>query len=147
MATPTRPVADGDQGLHRSARLALALAWATALYTCVLVYGTHHPRPERLIGTGAGVPSDKSLHVAAYTVLAALAAAWLWAAGRWTPRGLVGLIAALALFAAVDEITQPLFSRHADPLDWLADGRGMALGIGAIALTRLVLRLSSERST
>lgn len=33
----------------------------------------------------------------------------------------------LAVYAAADELLQPYFRRHADPLDWLADVAGVLL--------------------
>jgi VanZ family protein len=45
-----------------------------------------------------------------------------------------GLAVGLVLFAAVDEATQPFFSRFADWLDWVGDCAGIALGIGAVAV-------------
>ena len=43
------------------------------------------------------------------------------------------LVAFLAAFAVVVEATQPLFSRHADPLDWGFDCIG--LSVGAVVVT------------
>jgi VanZ family protein len=106
---------------------------ATAAYVCVLVYATHHPRPQELIGAGPGVPSDKSLHFIAYFVLGVLASATLAAWRRWTLGDVVGLALGLLLFAAADEITQPLFGRFADVADWFADCRGVLAGILAMA--------------
>jgi VanZ family protein len=34
-------------------------------------------------------------------------------------------VAVFAVYAAADELTQPLFRRHADPLDWVADMAGV----------------------
>lgn len=48
-----------------------------------------------------------------------------WAARRrW-----LGLLAILGVYAALDELTQPLFARDAELLDWLADIGGSALGL------------------
>jgi VanZ family protein len=113
--------------------LARLLAWATAGYVCVLVYATHHPRPQELIGEGPGTPSDKSLHLCAYFVLGGLAAATLAAWRRWGARTAAVLTAGLFVFGAVDEITQPLFGRYADVVDWFADCAGGFAGVLAIA--------------
>jgi VanZ family protein len=107
------------------------LAAATAAYAVVLVAATHYPKPEEFLGPNA--PSDKLLHFMAYGVLGLLAAATLWAYGRWTPRSPLKLLAALALAAIVDEVTQPLCSRAAEPLDWVFDVIGLAIGIAVIA--------------
>jgi VanZ family protein len=107
------------------------LAAATAAYSVVLVAATHYPKPEEFLGPNA--PSDKLLHFMAYGVLGLLAAATLLAYGRWNPRSSLKLLVALALAAIVDEATQPLCSRAADPLDWVFDVIGLAIGIALIA--------------
>jgi hypothetical protein len=61
-------------------------------------------------------------------------------AGRWTPRQVAGLAAGLAAFAAVDEITQPLFSRALERLDWVYDCLGIALGLAVVATMCAVVR-------
>jgi VanZ family protein len=114
--------------------LQAALPWGTAAYTVLLVCATHYPRPQEILGTGPGVPSDKTMHVVAYFLLAGLAAATLATRGRWTVARVAGLAVGLVLFAAVDEATQPFFSRFADWLDWVGDCAGIALGIGAVAV-------------
>ena len=40
----------------------------------------------------------------------------------------------LAVFAALDEVTQPWFGRAVDGFDWLADLAGLAVGIGVVVL-------------
>jgi VanZ family protein len=107
------------------------LAAATAAYSVVLVAATHYPKPEEFLGPNA--PSDKLLHFVAYGILGLLAAATLLAYGCWTPRSPLKLLVALALAAIVDEATQPLCSRAADPLDWVFDVIGLAIGIALIA--------------
>jgi len=102
----------------------------TAAYTAVLVFMTHYPKPEELVGQK--LPSDKLLHFIAYGVLGFLAALVLRARGRLVGRLTPLLGAGLALFAVLDEATQPLFRRAADPLDWVYDLIGIALGIGAV---------------
>lgn len=47
----------------------------------------------------------------------------------------------LSLFAAVDEITQPIFGRHADGVDWAFDQMGLVAGIGAATLGVILLRV------
>jgi len=118
------------------------LAAATAGYTGVLLFMTHHPRPHALIGPHA--PSDKTLHVWAYGVLALLAAATLAAWGRWRPRPVAGLAGGLAAFGVFDELTQPLpwFRRTSDPVDWLYDCVGIGLGLALIAAGVAVARMA-----
>lgn len=122
------------------------LAAATVGYTGVLVWATHHPKPERIVGTNP--PSDKLLHVAAYAVLGTLVALTLGAAGRLSLRSGLAVAAGLAAFAALDEATQPLpwFRRSADPLDWVFDVAGVALGLAAGAVAaRAVQSLAGRR--
>jgi VanZ family protein len=116
------------------------LAAATVGYTLVLVFATHYPNPQALVGRNP--PSDKILHLAAYGVLGFLVTATLGAAGRSSARTLLTTGAALAVFGVLDEATQPLpwFRRHADPLDWVFDCAGIAGGIVAGATILAVVR-------
>jgi VanZ family protein len=41
----------------------------------------------------------------------------------------------MAVFAMLDEITQPMFSRSAEPLDWVYDCIGIVIGIAIVAIT------------
>lgn len=107
------------------------LAVGTAAYAVLLVAATHYPKPEEFLGPNA--PSDKLLHFMAYGILGLLAAATLFAYGRWTPQSGLRLFTLLALAAIMDEATQPLCYRAAEPLDWVFDVIGLALGIAVIA--------------
>jgi VanZ family protein len=117
-------------------RLARLLAALTAAYTVVLVLATHYPRPEQFLG--ANPPSDKALHFMAYGALALLAGGTLALARRWSAARAVGLAGLLAVFAVLDEITQPLFSRAAEPLDWVFDCVGIGIGLAVVAAVRMV---------
>ena len=122
-------------------RLARPLAAVTAAYTLVLVFATHYPRPEELLGPNP--PSDKTLHFVAYGLLGLFVAATLAAAGRWSRASAGWLLVALSAFAALDEATQPLFGRSAEPLDWVYDVIGVATGIAVVALARTWLKSRS----
>ena len=123
---------------RRTTRL---LAAATGAYLLLLVVATHVPKPEDLLGDLPRT-SDKLLHLLAYAVLAALAAATLASAGRWQTAPITRLALALAAFGIVDEITQPLCGRTAEPLDWVADCLGIACGIAVVgALVSSLVRL------
>lgn len=138
------PGASGVAPHRRASRLA---AGATLAYTLVLVYATHHPRPHELVGDSP--PSDKTLHLWAYTVLGLLAGATLALSGGWRHRRVAWLAAGLALFAALDEATQPLpwFGRFADPVDWLYDCLGIAVGLALVGLlVAIVARRARTRS-
>jgi VanZ family protein len=109
-----------------------------AAYACILVYATHHPQPAELVGPNA--PGDKSLHLIAYTLLGGAVAVAIASRGGWTWRSGAALLVPLALFAAVDEITQPIFGRHADSVDWAFDEVGLLIGIGAVTLAVIFVR-------
>lgn len=124
--------------------LAGLLTTATLAYTAFLLFATHHPRPEDLLGPNP--PSDKTLHFLAYAVLAmfAVATRLTVAGGSW--RGIAVLAVALACFAGIDELTQPLFRRDAEPLDWVFDCVGILLGVAAmVPLEAVVRRLAGGR--
>lgn len=123
-------------------RLLRPLAALTGAYTGLLVFATHYPKPEQLLGPNA--PSDKTLHFLAYGALGLLAAALVAVSGRWSPRGLAVTAAGLAVFAAIDEVTQPWFGRAAEPLDWVYDLLGLAAGIAVIVALNALLRPSRE---
>jgi VanZ family protein len=124
-------------------RLAKPLAACTAAYTVVLVAATHYPNPQELLEYNSLVQSDKTLHFIAYGILGLLVGATLASAGRHTLRTLALALLALALFAAVDEATQPLFGRYADVLDWGYDCIGL---VGGIALATTVIGCFSRTS-
>jgi VanZ family protein len=124
------PVAASDSGRP----LARPLAALSAAYGLVLLLATHYPKPEDLLGPDP--PSDKMLHFLAYGLLGLLAAAALAAAGRWSPGSVASLAVGLAIFAALDELTQPAFGRTAEPLDWVWDLIGLAVGIALVAAAR-----------
>jgi VanZ family protein len=126
-------------------------AVVTAAYAVVLVYATHHPQPDDLL-PGISSIYDKLLHVAAYGVLGCLATATLFAWGQ-APRAATRpgpfviwpWFVTLALFAACDEATQPFFRRAADPLDWVADCLGLAVGMLAAGLAAAAVRRAASR--
>lgn len=116
---------------------------ATFLYAVFLVVATHHPRPSELLGHR--LPGDKTLHVAAYTMLGLLVAAVAAARGGWSMRQAVVIIGGLALFGAADEITQPWFGRDGDPLDWVCDCLGIVAGVLVIAAAVAFVRWRRRR--
>ena len=86
-----------------------------------------------IAGVGASVANGSGkVNFVAYAVLAALATATWLTARRTASRGIAALAIALCGFGAIDEITQPFFRRHADPLDWVYDCIGIAIGIAAV---------------
>lgn len=114
-----------------------AMTWRYASLTVLVIYwlalaiATHLPRaPELPLEQG-----DKFLHVAAFAVLATLAAT-CWSA--WRPPMRTGhflmLAAILIAYAALDEVTQVPVGRKADVADWMADVVGILIGIGAFGI-------------
>lgn len=124
-------------------RLARLLAAFTGGYTAFLVLATHYPRPEEFLGPNP--PPDKLLHFIAYGGLAVLAAGTVALARHWSARRAAGLAGLLAAFAAVDEITQPLFSRASERMDWVFDCVGIVGGLVAVAVAVAVVRLVRRR--
>lgn len=118
--------------------LARLLALVTGGYTLFLVLATHYPRPEEFLGPNP--PPDKLLHFVAYGGLAVLAAGTVALARHWSARRAAGLAGMLAAFAAVDEITQPLFSRASERMDWVFDCVGILGGIAIVAAAVTLVR-------
>ena len=110
----------------------------TLLYALILEIATHWPYDPtsylRMVLRTQQPPSDKILHFIAYAILAAL----LWACVRLRaatlPRATAWVIAIIAVWAAVDEATQPFFYRAAERLDWVYDMGGAALGCAVAVL-------------
>jgi VanZ family protein len=119
------------------------LAVMAVAYAVTLVLATHYPKPEQLLGRYGH--ADKLLHFVAYFLLAVFVAAAVWGAGRWSRRAALIVAIALAAFGAVDEMTQPLFGRTADMLDWAADCAGIAVGILLVAITSSAWGRGSRR--
>lgn len=107
------------------------LAVATGAYTAILLFATHHPKPGDLVGDL--VHRDKMLHITAYGLLGLLVAATIATAGRFSPRAVAFAVVSLLAFAAIDEVTQPLFGRSTEMLDWACDSAGIAAGFAAVA--------------
>jgi VanZ family protein len=81
------------------------------------------PGPEPLIGF------DKIVHFVGFAILAWLLMNWLTRRHRfWRAAG--ATLVTCAVYGVVDEVTQPIFARTADPMDWVADMIGTVVGIG-----------------
>ena len=101
------------------------------LWAGVILTATSIPSVPAPPTTGA----DKLGHLAMYAVFGFLA---LRAAWDGLPRTAATTLAALALFAAVDEWHQRFIpTRSAEVADWVADVTGATLGIGAFAVLKL----------
>lgn len=102
--------------------------------------GTHVPAGD-LPRVGA---SDKTLHAAAYFVLAGCFWAVLALRGAVRKPRAALVLCCLLIYAAIDEATQPLVHRHASALDWLADAVGVAAAV-TVAETIAFLRRRAAR--
>jgi VanZ family protein len=113
------------------------------VYWLTLITATHIPRVPEPLGFR---PSDKVVHLLAYAVFGALAGlAWSL---RWglSWRAALGLWLLLAAHGILDEVTQPIFGRHADVLDWYADMLGAAVGLAMVGAARQCwLRMRTQR--
>ncbi|MEO2042818.1 MAG: VanZ family protein [Pirellulales bacterium] len=106
--------------------LVFTLLFVFVLYSVSLVVATHLPRVPQLV-RGPGV--DKWLHLVAYGCQSILAMSVLYFTNRLVLKNVVLLVAILATFGAIDELTQPMFSRQAELLDWVADCVGIVFGV------------------
>lgn len=102
------------------------------IYAAILVSATHYPKPQDLLG--ANPPSDKLLHLIAYGLLGVVTAAAASVRGGWNGSRLTLCVLVLAVFAALDEVTQPLFGRAVEFADWVADLAGLAIGVAAVVV-------------
>ena len=128
-----------DLSIHRKRRsLGITMLFVFVLYSILLVVATHLPRvPTFVRGPGA----DKWLHFAAYGCQTALAMSVFHFTNRLVLKNVIVLIILLATFGAIDELTQPLFSRQAELLDWVADCVGIVFGV---CLAWLVVYIRGE---
>ena len=86
---------------------------------------THVPQPR----LPYLVASDKVLHFAGFLLLSSLLLLTVAAFGAARTRRVVMVIFTVMVYAALDEITQPLTGRHASVLDWAADVAGALAGV------------------
>ncbi len=106
-----------------------SLMTAVCVYGVILIAATHWPRLDAPRIWSPLFPPDKTLHIVAYAVLATLTMiAFVVCPGGFRPR-IWHVLLALAGFALIDEITQPLVGRAAEPLDFVADLAGIVVGI------------------
>lgn len=95
----------------------------------VLMLMTHWPTVPSL-GLAAGrLPIDKAVHFVLYGVFGALVGITNYfhpLSFRWP---VTRLFFALMMFAAIDELSQPFFTRNCDLRDWIADIAGAAFGL------------------
>jgi VanZ family protein len=105
-----------------------------ALWTCAFA-ATHAPKGT-LPSTGL---SDPTLHFFGYLVLSGVLLLSAASYGLGRLKGAMAVICTTMIYAAFDEITQPLVNRQASIGDWLADVAGAAAGVGVLEIILLVL--------
>lgn len=125
------------EGALPALRWCRALGPLLAVYWLVMFAATHLPQaamPQTTLG-------DKTEHFIAYGVLGFLLATWLALAKPRVRHPMIIALAITLIYAAVDELTQPIVNRHADLRDWLADAIGAALGVLAASLLLYAQRM------
>jgi VanZ family protein len=107
-----------------------------AAFVLVLLTATHLP-PNSLLLLPEGHNIDKLYHFTAYSILAGLlATAWQLSTGILTARHLRWVWCAVAIFGALDELTQIVVNRDCSIWDWTADAVGAAVGLLAFVWLR-----------
>ncbi|GJQ26808.1 MAG: hypothetical protein HBSAPP02_18400 [Phycisphaerae bacterium] len=105
----------------------------TALCVCLFVGAfvmSHTPPPPP---PSRPPINDKVMHFTGF-VLLGMVTIWrgLDAGRRYPLRGALGWLLLLALYAAFDELTQPIMGRSCELFDWVADVGGAIAGITII---------------
>ena len=113
------------------------LAACVLLWICAFVI-THVPAPAM-----PALPADDAtLHAVGFFALTAVFVLTLAAYGRPRARRIAIAVVTMAVYGALDELTQPLVNRYAAWSDWLADLIG---AIAAVAATEALLALRTRR--
>ena len=84
--------------------------------------------------------SDRTLHAVGYFLLGGLFLVTLIVRGVGRVRRVGIAFAVFCVYAALDEITQPLVSRHASFQDWLADVIGVVAAVIVFELAAALLK-------
>ena len=98
------------------------------------------------LGLAAGrLPIDKAAHFVLYAVFGVLVGITNYfqpLSFRWPA---THLFFALTIFAAIDELSQPFFTRNCDLRDWMADIVGVAFGLLASTAAIRLFRCRPNR--
>lgn len=122
--------------LHRMRRAMLAI---TTLLWLGAFIATHVPT-HRLPGH---LPGDVTLHLVGYLGLAAAVLLTMAFYAKPRRRRIATIFIVMAVYGAIDEITQPLVGRYAAWKDWAADLAGTAL---AVLIVEALLALLTRRT-
>ena len=111
-------------GRDRATTFRRVIRIALGVYWCILLAATHLP-PRNMPHVEV---NDKFDHLAAYSVLALLIGlSWRWSKRPIRAIGLQTIIVVM-IAGATDELTQPIFGRDCELLDWCADVSGAIVG-------------------
>lgn len=113
-------------------RVLMAFRVGFVLYTAMLLTATHWPG---LAIKGPFSRMDLVVHASVLCVWTVLLFSTRWVATGGCgcfKRRLVWTATAGLVYSVFDELTQPMFSRVADPLDVMADWFGVLVGCGVI---------------
>jgi VanZ family protein len=100
------------------------------VYLAAMFAGTHVPRIPAALEMPGG---DKWQHFAAYGGLGFLLAARQFFGKPWVWSRAAKILGVIAVYAALDELSQIPVGRDAELFDWVADVIGAAGGIAAYA--------------
>jgi VanZ family protein len=115
-------------------------------FVLVLLTATHLPPSSTLLPPEEH-NIDKLYHFTAYAILAGLlATAWQLSTGILTARHLRWAWCGVAIFAALDEITQIAVNRDCSIWDWTADVAGAACGLLAFVWLRRRFRANTAEA-
>ena len=123
------------------------MAVCLAIYVTLMFLATHVKLKEMHL-PHEELPVDKAVHFTMYLGLGFLAGAGLALSRRMSQVGrivswpLLVLVVILAGWAFFDELTQPMFGRTFEWLDWSADVVGIVAGLGCF---QLVLNAARRR--
>jgi VanZ family protein len=111
-----------------------------ALYAGILFALSAQPNPFPFLPPGF-LLQDKLLHALAYAVLGALLFSGFRGTGCSPRCALLLSVLVASLYGATDEFHQSFVpGRSPDPLDWVADTLGAALGASSALVASLALR-------
>lgn len=129
------PCCTGKAAGTRYVRLALAVAITVFAVEFIATHIPGEKLPEMHC-------SDKTLHFFAYAALGIVFTLWLLARGTRARNIIFTGVIFFPLYAAFDEITQPLVNRSADFYDWRMDMIGsigaMLVIVAAVAIFRKI---------
>ena len=112
------------------------------VYWLAMFAGTHYPKPPHTAFGNA----DKWMHFSAYFGLAVLLSI-ATAVRRPVSLGVaLAIVALLAGYGALDELTQPLVGRDCELMDWCADVTGILIGASCFQVVALARRIRAKSS-